>query len=97
MPFPYEFSKPSGQYDFFSQTINVLGNSLILTAGAVGLAVISNFALKALGFSGLASTIVKAIPITIGAIGVLGITAGLIGGAFLLYMVTSIAKSLRGR
>lgn len=72
--FPIEFIKPEG-HSFLADAFNFGANSAVVAVGGFCLATITYMALKALGFSKMATTIATAIPVTIGAIGVVGTVA----------------------
>lgn len=92
MSFPYEFSKKSGDYDFFSPIINSTGNAMIVAAGGISLAAISYLVLNALGFSTLGTTLATAVPVTIGAFGIIG---AVVGASISIAMCIAIVKAFR--
>lgn len=77
MSFPFEFTKRSGYYDFFSPVINFIGNASVVAVGGISLGAISYLALKALGFSVIKTTTLTAIPITVGALGIMSTAVGI--------------------
>lgn len=94
MSFPFEFAKKSGDYDFFSPIINFTGNAAVVAVGGISLGAISYLALKALGFSKIATTISTAIPVAIGAFGVVG---AIVGGSIFIAMLIGVTKALGQR
>lgn len=94
MFFPFEFAKRNGDHDFFSPIINFTGNATVVTVGGVSLAAISYLGLKALGFSEIAITVATAIPVTIGAVGMI---SGIVGGCFFIAMCVGAAQALGRR
>ena len=94
MHFPFEFVKSGGAYDFFSPIVNSIGNAVVLAVGGISLGAISYLALKALGFSEIATTIATAIPITIGAVGIVGVIVGI---SVFIAMLIGLAKGLGHR
>jgi len=94
MSFPIEFVKKTGDYDFFSPIINFTGNAAVVAVGGSGLGGISYLALKTLGFSNIATTTATAIPVVIGAAGLVGT---IVGGGIFLTMVKRAGDDLRRR
>ncbi|MCE2982755.1 MAG: hypothetical protein LW832_04220 [Parachlamydia sp.] len=94
MSFPFEFAKRSGDYDFISPIVNFTGNACVVAVGGISLGVISNLALKALGFSEITSTVATAIPVTLGAVGIIG---AVVGGCFFIAILAGITEALGRR
>lgn len=77
MVFPINFSRTNSDYnnDIYyitgikSSVINLIGNGTVVAIGGLGLGLVNNVGLKALGFSKVTTTIATAIPVTIGAFG----------------------------
>ena len=69
--------------------LNAAANAAVVAVGGIALGGISYVALKALGFNGVAAGVMTAIPITIGAIGVVG-SVVFIG--FALVMTNGVSK-----
>jgi hypothetical protein len=68
MSFPIEFSKPRGDYDFISSSINLAGNAMVVAVGGISVGAISALALQALGVKGTATAIVTALPFVVGTV-----------------------------
>lgn len=94
MPFPIEFAKKNGNYDFFSPIINVACNAAVVAVGGFSLGAISYVALKRLGFNEIAATTEAAIPVVIGATG--AVVAVVTGGLFIV-MINGVANALGRR
>lgn len=89
-----QFTKPAGDYDFISGAINVAGNGGVILASGTALAVISYFALNALGFSSVATGTITAIPVTIAAFGLGALVLGCIATGVI---IAGIAAALGRR
>jgi len=76
MKFPIQFRQQRGPYDIGATFINFVGNAAVVTVGGVCLTVISDCALKSLGFEGARKAAV-AIPASIAEIGAGGVMLGL--------------------
>lgn len=83
----FEFVKRSGDYDLVSGGINIIANLAVVAIGGISLGAISYLALKALGFSGIATTTATAIPVTIGAFGVAGV---IVTGCVFLHFISKL-------
>lgn len=94
MGFPIQFAKSTGDYDFFSPIINVTGNAAVLAVGGLSLGALSYVALKALGFSKMATSIATAVPVSIGAIGVV-VAIG--GSCTFIALCVAISKAMGRR
>lgn len=92
MSFPLQFVEKKSDYDFISPIVNFTGNSLVVSVGGISLSVISYLGLKALGVNQTAATIVTAIPVTIGAIGSIGVA---IGGFFGIAICATVGAILK--
>jgi len=81
-------------YDFARPLVNLTQGAIAVAVTGIGLGVILNIALKALGFSKIAVTVSTAIPITIGAVGVVGTIVGI---GFFIALAIAVGKSLGRR
>jgi hypothetical protein len=91
MSFPIQFSKPSGAYDFMSGPINIAGNGAVVMIGSISVGLVTDVALKALGYHGIRSL---ATTVFITSAGVSGLVA--LGGlAFYGYILCSVASAFR--
>lgn len=79
MPWPIQFAKePKTPYNFLDSSfaINAIGNGAVAIVGGIVLGTLAQVALKALGFTQIADVIALAIPVTLGAFGVVAIAIG---------------------
>lgn len=92
MAFP--FIKHQGDYDISARIANTAISGALIVVGGISLALITNVALKALGFSALSVSFATAIPTTIGAFG-----AAVIGFAAWAGIIVTISfvNALRSR
>jgi hypothetical protein len=91
MPFfPIEFTRKTGNYDFFAPIINFTGNAAVIA----GLGGISYVALEALGFSNIATTAGTVIPVAIKITGVVAGVSAVAGAALILFMAKRVADAI---
>lgn len=94
MPFPFEFVRKTGDYDFFSPVINLAANAAVIAVGGVSIGAVSYIALKALGFSSAAVKVTTAIPLFLGVAGVTGV---IVAGIAFAIMVSGVRDTLSRR
>lgn len=92
MSFPFEFVKPSGDYDFISSMINLTATSAVVCVGGVSLAAIAGVAMKVLGVGKIGTALVSAVPLSMAAVGAIGIC---VGGLFFLAIVEAFRTSYK--
>jgi len=84
-----QFVKPSDDTDYISRGINVAGNCVVVAVGGISLGLIASCVLKPLGYTKFVRILATAIPVTIGAFGVVG---ALVSTAFVAGMITAYVK-----
>lgn len=92
MSFPIEFYKPWGKGDFFANLINFTGNSAVVGFGGFSLAIISDLALKTLGFSRITKSNLTVIPAVMSGIGIGGTAMSLLGATVLLGVIRHMSS-----
>jgi hypothetical protein len=76
-----------GDFNFTAPIMNCFNSSVVLVVGGVSLAVITFLAFKALGIGNAATTVAMAAPVTLAAMGIVGVVVGAV-------FVISIAQGL---